>query len=71
MPMPDGRRSPADLYRQAVDETPDGDVTAVRARYRDLMVEHGHVRTRIRPDGATDPGPDPLPCGHPLGGHRR
>lgn len=50
---------PHDLYTLAAKEHP-GDLNAIRRRYRELMIKHGHLI----------PGtPKPLPCGWPsLGG---
>lgn len=52
-------QSPGSLWLQAADEHPD-DAEARRTRYRELMVEHGHLV----------PGkPTPLPCGWPKEAH--
>lgn len=59
MPDQSGRvLSPAELWKQAESEHP-ADADARRVRYRELMVEHGHLI----------PGkPTPLPCGWPREG---
>ena len=49
---------PAALYDVAAKEHP-GDVEAIRDRYRELMIEHGHIVKR-------EPGQSVnLPCGWP------
>lgn len=57
------RPAPSALWAEAEAEHP-GDPEARRARYRELMVEHGHLVERA-------PGrPDVLPCGWPGSGPR-